>query len=294
MTRNTSVLKRFFLALLIFGIHGALHGGAAADTTAPAVNAITVASAVKNMQTGQADALPLTLTWETAENAAWRTNTERVSIDPGRTALIICDMWDKHWSRGATERVNELAPRINALANYLRDRGVLIIHAPSDTMSYYAGNLARIRLLLRPARETFPVLYELPRYPLPIDDSDGGSDTGEPESMVNQSVWTRQHDAIVIDETKDLIGVEGDRIRSYLKQEGRDLILIAGVHTNMCVLNRDFAIWAMLERGFNTVLLDEYTDAMYNPAMPPYVSHDEGTRLVCSYIRRYYCPTGAL
>jgi hypothetical protein len=30
---------------------------------------------------------------------------------------------------------------------------------------------------------------------------------------------------------------------------------------------------------------------MYNPGMPPYVSHDEGTALVVEYIEKFYSPT---
>ena len=33
--------------------------------------------------------------------------------------------------------------------------------------------------------------------------------------------------------------------------------------------------------------------AMYNPAMPLYVSHDEGTRLVVEYIEKFWCPSVA-
>jgi nicotinamidase-related amidase len=237
------------------------------------------------------EGLALDLIWETGGNrGGWRMNRAGVTIDPGRTVLIICDMWDRHWSRGATERVNVLAPRINRLAARLRDLGVLVIHAPSNTMPYYEEHPARRRLLsVKP--EADEITKRVPRFPLPIDDSDGGSDTGESGDQVNRAVWSKQHDAIVIDEARDLIGEEGDLIRSYLRQDRRDLVLVAGVHTNMCVLNRDFAILSMLEHGFDCLLLEDYTDAMYNPEMPPYVSHDEGTRLVISHIRRYYCPS---
>ena len=34
----------------------------------------------------------------------------------------------------------------------------------------------------------------------------------------------------------------------------------------------------------------DQTNAMYNPAMPPYVKHDEGTRLVAEYIK-FWCPS---
>jgi hypothetical protein len=35
----------------------------------------------------------------------------------------------------------------------------------------------------------------------------------------------------------------------------------------------------------------DLTDAMYNPAMRPYVSHAEGTRLVIEYIEKFWCPS---
>ena len=30
-----------------------------------------------------------------------------------QTAIIICDMWNEHWCKGATDRVAEMAPRMN-------------------------------------------------------------------------------------------------------------------------------------------------------------------------------------
>ncbi len=39
-----------------------------------------------------------------------------VEWDPRKTALIICDMWDDHWCRGAARRVVELAPVVNTFA----------------------------------------------------------------------------------------------------------------------------------------------------------------------------------
>ena len=64
-----------------------------------------------------------------------------------------------------------------------------------------------------------------------------------------------------------------------------------GVHTNMCILNRSFAIKQMVRWGVEIALIRDLTDAMYNPAFSPYVSHDEGTQLVISYIEKFWCPT---
>ena len=59
----------------------------------------------------------------------------------------------------------------------------------------------------------------------------------------------------------------------------------------MCVLGRSFAIRQMVRWGKKVALIRDLTDAMYDPAMPPYVSHDEGTRLVIGYIEKFWCPT---
>ena len=31
------------------------------------------------------------------------------------TAILICDMWDKHWCEGATKRVDAMAPIMNSV-----------------------------------------------------------------------------------------------------------------------------------------------------------------------------------
>src|SRR5437879_4843550 len=46
--------------------------------------------------------------------------------DPRKTAIVICDMWDQHWCKGATARVAEMAPRMNEVIKEARKRGVFI------------------------------------------------------------------------------------------------------------------------------------------------------------------------
>ncbi len=59
----------------------------------------------------------------------------------------------------------------------------------------------------------------------------------------------------------------------------------------MCILKRSFAIKQMVRWGINVALVRDLTDALYNPAMRPYVSHTEGTRLVIEYIEKFWCPS---
>ena len=68
--------------------------------------------------------------------ADWQTVEKTVRWDPRKTAIVVCDMWDEHWCKGATRRVAEMAPRMNEVIREARKRGVLIIHCPSDTMKF--------------------------------------------------------------------------------------------------------------------------------------------------------------
>jgi len=206
------------------------------------------------------------------------------------TALLLCDLWDRHWSKGAMLREAVMLPWVNQVVASLRERGALIIHAPSNTLAFYEGTPARQRALAAaPVEPPAPREHDDP--PLPVDASDGGSDTNQGDEVPHSRVWTRQHPDLVIDQERDLISDDGRQVYSAMCQRGIAHLLILGVHTNMCVLNRTFAIKQMVRWGVNVALVRDLTDAMYNPARPPYVSHDEGTRLVIEYIEKFWCPT---
>ena len=126
---------------------------------------------------------------------------------------------------------------------------------------------------------------------LPIDASDGGCDTTGNIAGVDKNVWTRQNAAIEIDQALDFITDNGRELFSLIQQRHIKQLVIFGVHTNMCILNRSFAIKQMVRWGQNIALMRDLTDAMYNPASPPYVDHDTGTQLVIDFIEKHWCPT---
>ncbi len=219
----------------------------------------------------------------------WETETVVRMLPGSQVAIIVCDMWDNHWSRGAAERVDAMAPCMDRVLAAARSKGVHIIHAPSNTLDFYETAPARLRMLAVPSYPP-PTPLERPDPPLPIDDSDEGSDTGETTPF---RAWIRQHPALHIDQQRDGISDNGQEIYSYLRHHQIAQTLIMGVHTNMCVLNRSFGIKQMVRWGVEIALVRDLTDTMYNPAMCPYVSHDEGTRLVIGYIEKFWCPSVA-
>lgn len=213
--------------------------------------------------------------------------------DPRKTAIVICDMWDQHWCRGATARVAEMAPRMNEVVSAARKRGVLIIHCPSSCMAAYQDTPMR-----KLAQSAPQVATRVPLQPwckidleheaaLPIDDGDGGCDCWPP--CPHGSPWKRQIATIDIQEGDAIT----DNAEAYflMKQRGIDNVIVMGVHTNMCVLGRPFSIRQMVYQGQNVVLMRDMTDTMYNSRRSPFVPHVEGTRRVIEHIEKYWCPT---
>jgi nicotinamidase-related amidase len=226
-------------------------------------------------------------------SAQWRQVTNSVSWEPGATAVVICDMWDKHWCKGASARVAEMAPRMNQVIGELRRRGVLIIHCPSDTMKFYEGTPGRKlaqaapAVAVKQALQGWCKLDSVREPPLPIDDSDGGCDD-EPQCQ-QASPWRREIATLEI-QPGDAI-TDNTEAYNLMRQRGITNIIVMGVHQNMCVLGRPFSIRQMVYQGQNVVLMRDLTDSMYNSRSRPWVDHFTGNNLVTWHIEKYWCPT---
>ena len=221
-------------------------------------------------------------------------NERPMEWDAKETAVVICDMWDKHWCEGATRRGGVIAPKINELAKAVRARGGFIVHAPSDTMKFYEGSPGRELAKNAPKAEPptplkgWRSLDLTCEAALPIDDKDGGCDC-EPQCK-NYRAWTREHPAVEV-MAGDAVSQNGAEIFNLFKQRGIKHVIYCGVHANMCVLGRTFGVRQMTEWGFDCVLARDLTDTMYNPRMAPLVAHEKGTELMISHYERYWCAT---
>jgi nicotinamidase-related amidase len=217
------------------------------------------------------------------------------------TALVICDVWDDHWCKSAASRVGELTPAVDEVAKLLRKKGVLVIHAPSTCVDFYKDAEQRKRAKEAPFAKTSVPLATTERWGtawnwpdgkregvLPIDDSDMGCDCEKKCEI--RSAWKRQAAGIRI-EAGDAISDNGQEVWNLLTARKIDNVLICGVHLNMCVLGRPFAIRQLVRLGKNVVLIRDLTDTMYNPERPPGVSHFAGTELVIEHVEKYWCPT---
>ena len=227
------------------------------------------------------------------DSKRWHNVTTPTEWDPRKTAIVICDMWDKHWCPNSTARVAEMAPKMNQVVKAARARGSFIIHCPSDTMDFYKDTPQRKLAQSAPQVETRRPLERWCRIdpakepPLPIDDTDGGCDCDAP--VKNFRAWSRQIADIEIHEGDAI--TDSDEAYRLMKSRGIENVIVMGVHTNMCVLGRPFSIRQMVYQGMNVALMRDMTDTMYNPTMKPYVSHFTGNDLIVEHIEKYWCPT---
>ncbi len=253
--------------------------------------------------------LPLSLTLQ-SRSPSGAAVIVKESWQPGRTALIVCDMWDLHHCKNAVVREGEMAPRLNAVLEKARSQGVLIIHAPSSCMAAYEGTPARQRAQSAPAAAHLPEKIgewckQIPSEEMavyPLDQSDGGEDDDPAEhaawakelqdrGLNPKAPWTQQIDVLRIDQEKDVISDSGVEIWNVLEARGIDRVILTGVHTNMCVAGRPFGLRQMAKNGKRVVLMRDMTDTMYNPARWPFVSHTRGTELFIRHVEKRICPT---
>ena len=220
----------------------------------------------------------------------FQVQSRKESWNPAKTAAIVVDMWDDHHCLSAARRVVEMAPHMDRVLASLRQRGVLIIHAPSATMDFYQGHPARTRAQ-QAAHHEAPLSFQWNdpnlkcEAPLPGVQAGCSCDT-EKVCAPSYRAWTRQIQTIAIKDP-DVISDDGQEIFNVLKSRSIENLLIMGVHTNVCVLGRPFGIRQMVYVGKNVVLVRDLTDT-YNRAPG---RHFAGISRTVAHIEKYWAPT---
>ena len=237
---------------------------------------------------------------------AFQESHQTVHWAPRQTGLIICDMWNDHTCKAAAQRVAEMVPTMNQMVSAAREKGVLIIHAPSGTMSFYDETPQRRRAIEAPLTESSVEIKwnywdpEREGEALPFI-RNGGCGCSEPCSgwvaddqgirqwKGGQVPWTRQIETIEI-ASEDIISDDGQEVYNLMQERGIDNVILMGVHTNICVSGRPFGLRQMVYHGKNVVLCRDLTDSIFQPVSPEF-SHFRGTDLIVEHIEKHLCPT---
>ena len=245
---------------------------------------------------------PLTLTLRSRAKSDGTISENRAQWDPRKTAIIVCDMWDDHWCKSAARRVTELAGPLNDMLKAARARGIFIIHSPSTVTDFYKDTPQRKLAQSAPFARTPVPLATLQRWGtawcwpdpkresvLPVDDSDMGCSCAGTKCEIIPP-WKRQIATIELNDG-DALTDDGQETWNLLTARGIENVVLCGVHLNMCVLGRPFAIRQQVALGKNVAFIRDLTDSMYNPERPPGVDHFTGHDLIIAHVERHWCPS---
>jgi nicotinamidase-related amidase len=220
---------------------------------------------------------------------------ETVAIVPAKTAVIVIDMWDRHWCRTFTARVGNLVPRLNRTLAACRKLGMQVIIAPSDVVGFYRQAPQRKAMLAIPAHpEPKTIRFDPPDPPQPID----RCECGPRQPCRKGPVWTRQHPDLTI-APGDLIG-DGNNGRELLnlcQEHGIDTLLYTGVASNMCVLARQFGMLNMKRHGLRVIVVGDVVEAITANGIGPDGRPDrdftpaKGSAMTLHYIEQHLAPS---
>jgi hypothetical protein len=195
-----------------------------------------------------------------------------------------------------------MVPRQNEVLHALRDMGVQIVHSPTAPAMAPYYNHPGFRWM-----KTFPYVpmppatsLKLPPQPLTVSMPDEGCDAWERYDRFHPGFHPAENEYsqapgidIVFEENgvKDGISEIAQDIWNMMQAKGIKNVIGMGQAANMCLLGREPGMYTWLGRGINTVVVGDLTEAAYTPIDPPYVTHEEATRLMVEYIEKFLCPT---
>ena len=215
---------------------------------------------------------------------------KKLKWNPKKTALIVVDMWDRHHCIPSEKRVVSLAKKLKYLLPLLHNSGVQIIFAPSGKVAFYANTSNRKKtILLSGGDKTFEKdldwLSSFENEPsMPVETSC----ENEKQNFKNRS-WSHQIDILRI-RKNDLISENGKEIINILRNQKINLVLYAGVHSNVCVVSQPFGMRNLKSQGFQVVLIRDLTDS-YTAKSSQFPSQIERNKAIINHIETYIAPT---
>lgn len=225
------------------------------------------------------------LTLQTRDPATGKIVLTSEKVDSRRIGVIAVDVWNFHWCKTATMRVDAIVPRMNKALDAARALGMTVMLCPSDVVDNYVGY---------PQREA---VFALPKVPVPsvvnvtcppVPDA-GGCACGRERCAVNYG-WDGMHPALRIGEA-DLMPDSQAEVYAICQKFGLTHLIYVGFHTQVCLLGKPMGLKAMKSAGLRCVLARDMTDAHpgYDPSRN--FTPDLNTEQVVEHFEKHLSPT---
>ena len=232
-----------------------------------------------------ARAAEIELTLQTRDSATGSTHLHSEKVDPKHVGVIAVDVWNYHWCKTATMRVDAIVPRMNKALNAARSLGMTVMLCPSDVVDNYVGYPQRERVFALP---DVPVPNVMDVTCPPVPDA-GGCACGRERCAVNYG-WDGMHPALRIDEADWMPDTQAE-VYAICQQLGLTHLIYVGFHTQVCLLGKPMGLRAMKSAGLKCVLARDLTDAHpgYDPSRN--FTPDLNTEQVVEHFEKHLAPT---
>jgi type 1 glutamine amidotransferase/nicotinamidase-related amidase len=248
-----------------------------------------------------ANSFELTLQRRDPENG--KLIKKKKQINPARTAIVVIDMWDRHWCRTYTARVANLVPRMNRTLDAVRKLGIQIVFAPSDVVDFYKDYPQRRAMLAIEEKPLPPkTTFKPPAQPTGRDCCECGPTQPcktQPCKTNSFGRWSRQHPDLRI-EKDDLIGNCNDQreLLNFCQARNIDTLIYAGVASNMCVLNRQFGMNNIQQYVPDLIFISDLVQAITANGLDPKTKTEDwnftpakGSAIIQRYIEKHIAPS---
>ncbi|HZP81796.1 MAG TPA: cysteine hydrolase family protein [Chthonomonadaceae bacterium] len=178
-----------------------------------------------------------------------------------QAALVLVDVWSTHYIDSWLARARQVtAQKIVPLMEAARNAGLTIIHGPSPFIAD--------RYLKAPPAPKITLEPPPPDWPPPafrgIYRSGEYAAFGRDQEPILKGVYERYETELDISPlAKPLPGEPiihtGDQMHRLLAERKILHLFYAGFATNWCMIGRDYAIYAMNDRGYNIILIRDAT-----------------------------------
>ena len=188
------------------------------------------------------------------------------TIPSEQAAIVLVDCWDCHPIETHLERGGRIArERILPAVQACREAGVTVIHAPSPPTAreypqwkMYASD-----------QELFGKPAEEPAWPTPEMRGRSGEYAAfarpvgpRREEWLKTELPKRRIMDFLGPEPEDFVIATGEQLHRLCRDRGIFHLFYAGFAANICVQRRDYGVWAMIDRGYNAILLRDCTTAI--------------------------------
>lgn len=202
-----------------------------------------------------------------------------------QVGVLVIGMWSGHQCLVADKILHELSPKVNSFLKTCRSKNMKVIFGSSSLTKL--AKYAPLRKNMKGLSFVSLVDKGLSFPPIPFDDSDGGVNEKNPNFKRDD---VDLHPSIEVSNT-DAMSDNSKEILNYLNHHDIKLLLVVGVHTNMCVLDRPYGIKNLARYGFPMALVRDLTDPMVKPDGIKVKDRDDAKDKIVKFIEQYFCPS---